>query len=492
MNKKINIFQNIVLCILLAFIVVFLIFFNRLEISDELWNFQNLCKMSNGYKIYTDANVIITPIFFYIGHILFTVLKANILTFRIYNIIIYSLIFIVVYKILKNLKISKNLILIYLALIFEFTFSVITAGANYNILAIVFVLIGLNLYICKKSNNFIQGILIFLIFFTKQNLGAIYALTIIIYELYLNKFSKKFIGDQFKKFFFFLIPTCFILLYMYIDGNLLDFINYAFGGILDFGKNNNAFIAYGYYSFIPLVVLAVYIFIVVKRKEIFKEVINEEIFDNLTLLFIFSMGMTLIVYPIMNSAHFTMIMPIYLIFICYLFGILLFEELFSKDKYIENIKWLTITIIFILVLRIIFNIFTSNESTFINDKNSSFYGIYVYNEIIEKSNEIENYIIEKNNNGIDVIILSHDAAYPMINLKQSHGFYDLLFYGNLGYNGIEKIKYDIDSRENTEFLVVTDDKDIFWQEPTEIREYIINNLNYVGTISNYSIYSTNK
>ena len=102
---------------------------------------------------------------------------------------------------------------------------------------------------------------------------------------------------------------------------------------------------------------------------------------------------------------------------------------------------------------------------------------------------MEDYIKEKNSRGIDVIIISYDSAFPMIELKQNHGVYDLLFNGNLGYNGKEQIKEDILNRENTEFLVVTDKKDLFDQEPPEIREFIIDNLNFKGKICNYSIYS---
>ena len=53
----------------------------------------------------------------------------------------------------------------------------------------IFILIGINLYITKKSTNLKQGILIFLIFFTKQNTGIFYALSILIYELLNNKFT---------------------------------------------------------------------------------------------------------------------------------------------------------------------------------------------------------------------------------------------------------------------------------------------------------------
>lgn len=56
--------------------------------GDELWNFQNVYKIYNGYKIYVDANVITTPIFHCIGVLFFKTFGANFLVFRLYNIII--------------------------------------------------------------------------------------------------------------------------------------------------------------------------------------------------------------------------------------------------------------------------------------------------------------------------------------------------------------------------------------------------------------------
>lgn len=488
MKLKIDTIQNIMIVVFLSITIIFLVFGNILVSLDELWNFQNLCKMSNGLTIYTDANVIITPIFFYIAHLIFTIFGTNILIFRIYSLLIYMAIFIITYKIFKNLKVSKHIILAYLVLILEFIFQIISAGANYNLLAILFLLIGLNLYITKRSNNLKQGILIFLIFFTKQNIGVLYAITIIVYEFYRSKLSNKFIVDQFKKFFFFLIPTILLVLQMYIKGNLFDFINYTFGGLLDFGKSNLSITTTVYYPLIFVFSIILYIFIIVKR-DIFKEVINQEIFDNLTLLFMFSIGITFINFPIMNQAHFIIATLLYLIFLFYLFDVLLFESLFGDKKYIKNIKWFSIAIILVVFIRVVVNMLLEPDVTFISDKSSNFYGTYIYNTVLEKNDEIERYILEQNENGIDVIILSYDAAFPMIDLKQNHGAYDLLFNGNMGYDGLEKFKKDIINREKTQFLIVTDDKDVFWQESLEIREFIMKNLIPVGEICNYTIYS---
>ncbi len=477
----------IIICFFIVIIVLFM-FLYPLEISDELWNFQNICKMCNGLTIYKDANVIITPLFFYIGFILFKIFGATILTFRFYNTVICLLTYYLTYKILKDLKISKNLCIIFLALIFEFGFQLLGVGANYNRLAIIFILIGLDFYINKKSNNIKQGIMIFLIFFTKQNFGVLYAIAIILYELYKDKFSKKFIANQFKKFFVFIIPTGLILLQMYLKGNLLYFVNYAFGGLLDFGEKNVAILNFEYYALMPIVALIIYVLVLVK-KSLFDKHINKEQFDMLTLLFIFSTVMTFAIIPIMNTGHFLLIMPFNLFMLFYFFDIVLLDELFKDEKYNKKVNWIAIVILLILLIRLLSSIFFLDDDEFIKDKKSHFYGIFVENHIVDKSREFQKYILEQNEKGIEVVILTAESAYTMTELKQNHGEYDLLFNGNMGYDGVKRIEKDILSRENTEFLVLTNEEDMFWQESKEIREFIIKNLKPKGEILNYTIYT---
>ena len=247
-----------------------------------------------------------------------------------------------------------------------------------------------------------------------------------------------------------------------------------------------------YYPFIPIIATMLYLFMLIKRKSIFINYIDKEKFDNLTLLFIFSTVMTFMIIPIMNIAHFLMEIPFDLLVIFYFFDVILLDELFSDKKYTKNTKWIAILILFLLLARVLIYFFFMEDTTFIKDKNNHFFGIYIYNSIIEKSSELEKYILEQNEKGIEVMVLSNEAAYTMVNLEKSNGEYDLLFNGNMGYNGIESVKEDISRRKNTEFLIFTDEKDMFWQESKEIREFIQKNLTKKGEILNYTIYSTEK
>ena len=106
----------------------------------------------------------------------------------------------------------------------------IKVGANYNVLAIAFYIFGIYMYSRKNSikNIFLQGIVMFLVFFTKQNIGIYYILAIVI----LNMLSK----DSFlvklkltlKEISVFLVLILISSLVMILKGNFISFVNYAF------------------------------------------------------------------------------------------------------------------------------------------------------------------------------------------------------------------------------------------------------------------------
>lgn len=90
MKKQIKIkdfldrYNNAIIYILLFLIILgrALDFSKTIENGDELWNFANVFKFYNGISLYRDNNVIITPLFFYLGKIFFNILDPNMLTFQ--------------------------------------------------------------------------------------------------------------------------------------------------------------------------------------------------------------------------------------------------------------------------------------------------------------------------------------------------------------------------------------------------------------------------
>jgi len=490
MKKNIVKITYITNIILVVFILLNMVFITPLLPYDELWNFQNIFKMYNGFKIYNDCNVIITPLFFYIENIIFHLLSANLLTFRISNIFLVIINFFFIYKLQNKLKIPNCINIFFIILMIFGTFELYAPnGANYNTLSLIFYTIGMYLYFSDRNSNIAQGFIVFLLFFTKQNIAIFYALAIIIWEFYNYKFSKIFFKNQFQKLFAFLIPSTFIILFLYLGGNLENFINYTFGGIFDFSVNNLSFCPEKYDLFVILLAIILSISLLINRKKIINY-IPSNFLDNLLFLFIFSIFASLILYPICNPAHCKMIISFYYIILAYILSNV-FNGLFDDKKIQDIFKIIVMILLLIFALKLSLEFYSTiiiDEVEFISDFSSPYYGVALPKDYIDKIDILENYVSYKNNNGIDVIICSSDSAFVMIPLKQSHGPYDLIFYGNLGYNGIEKMKQDILSRKHTEFLVLKDEEDLFDQEVTEIRDFMIENLTKCGEISNYDVY----
>ena len=238
--------HSLLIIIVFGFIVsTALTVYTGIRADDKLWNFVNTYKMYNGGTIYINNNVIITPLFFYIGLGLFKVLGANYFTFNIYNIVIWFSFDILVYNLFSTLLTNKKRVVLSTILIILSACLLIPSGANYNFLAVDFVLLGmiLNKRIeGKKLNTILQGIISFVVFFSKQNIGAMYIFSLLILNIY--KWQK----NKDKSYIFVFIKEMLIagiLLFislgaMYLSGNLEGFLNYAIFGLGEFAQYNTS------------------------------------------------------------------------------------------------------------------------------------------------------------------------------------------------------------------------------------------------------------
>ena len=238
-NKK----EDLIVLLFIIIAVTAFAFNYKLTVGDEIWNFSNMYKMSQGYTIYKDLNVIITPFIFYIGEILFKIFGGNILVEKVLNVCIFTAFYFLIYKIFKQLKIKKLKSVFYLMLLYGLTFYMIIGGANYNILALIFCFIGI-LLILKHKSYWIQGIIIFLIFMTKQNIGIYYLMGYVITKIIeviqndkaINKENiKQWVKELVIPVGIFVVLFAIYLLYLYTQNNLYNFINYTFLGISEFG-----------------------------------------------------------------------------------------------------------------------------------------------------------------------------------------------------------------------------------------------------------------
>ena len=121
---------------------------NSIDVSDELFTFANTYKLHNGINLYSQNNVIDTPLFFWIGNLFLSIFGDNFFVYKIYGIIIFEVIFLLQLNILRKLKVPTARATVYILLIsLPFTKTLFGSGANYNNLAILFWLLGMNFII---------------------------------------------------------------------------------------------------------------------------------------------------------------------------------------------------------------------------------------------------------------------------------------------------------------------------------------------------------
>lgn len=341
--KKYNI-DVIILIILMTSLLSFLIYLNS---GDELWNFANCYKMFNGYKIYKELNVIITPLFFYIAQIFFKLFGATMFTFRIYNIIIFLTFFMLIYYIFRELKIVRRRSIFYILLLLIFIFGgVIANGANYNILVLIPILINILLILKEKENDYITGLLLFITFMTKQNVFVFFSIGILVYKFLTKKKFKQFVISLIKTYSIAIIGIGLFLLYMYLDNNLYYFIDYCFLGIKEFRTNNTFLdVIESRYTWISLGITVFLLFIINNKKT--NKNIEKKVTKNSKMLLCFAIPLLITQYPIANYYHSVIANLLIIISFIYIIEKTLIQELEINRKK-EKIFYVVLIIAYLL------------------------------------------------------------------------------------------------------------------------------------------------
>lgn len=494
--NKIKIWNKIkeykyVIGIILISILVFsgYSFFIDIKEGDAIWNFSNIYKMYNGGKIYNDCNTVQTPIFFYVGMLLFKILKANFITFGIYNILIFLFLEILIYKLFYILNSNHKRTFFESLIMLIYITTMVPGSANYNTLVLCFVVLGIIInikYEDKKYITLLQGTIFFLTTFTKQNIGVFYIVAISIYNLVIgitNKNIKKYIKIIINEIMIFLILLGISLIGMYFYGNLNQFINYTILGISDFANKNlmttaNIIIT----EILTMIFMILITFVTVK---IFN--IGEKEKKNLLLIFIIAIFMMIYMYPIFNSYHIMLGNFLISIIIIYWIDIVIKEV--KINQIIIKIFYIISYLIAIVISSI--GIYYSVSAYKVCNKEESIYkGACLSEENTKKIKNICQYIEDKQKNNIDVKIISYKAMLYTTPLKINNNEFDLPLNGNFGKEGVKGLIDKMSKFKNTEILITKDPEDRNYQEPIELREYVIENFEKIGEIEEFYIYKT--
>lgn len=418
-----------ILLFLFLFVYTFIMNYFSLANNDLIWNYGFCYNVAKGLKMYTDFNMVITPLYPSIFGLIMKLLGNNMLVFFISNSILPTIIFYIVYKYYRKSFIEMILLLSFIS------------NPNYNLLCMMFLFL---LFVLedKNKNDYLIGVILGLTFLTKSSMGVL-----ILASLYYIKDIKKI----FKRALGFLVPNIIFIIYFYLNGSLLDYINYAFGSLFDFATKN-ANISLGLIIFIVSIIYLIVCFI--KRRDI-------------KILYI--LAFQIMSYPIFNGMH------ILISAIPLLFYIILNLE---NKHYLKYRKYLLIFTICPILSTIFQNVFLDMEW----GTNALKY------KVVESKYVIDSKAISEDIKDLEnTYFIMYEAYYNKLLLDLPINKYDVMLRGNLGYKGEEKaIEYFDSLPMGTKFLIYREYEG--GQSPLSIYNHIKDNYSLKKSFHKYELY----
>ena len=502
--------KDFILFIFIAVMVFSIIAINPISNLDEIWNYNTARAITQNLIPYKDISMITTPLLPMITALFLKLIANEVIVSRVLASVLCGGVLFSIFKILKLLIKEENTCLIItalLGLLFRDCYCI-----DYNILSLMFSLIILYIelknidkpHFENNKTDFLIGILAGLTVCTKQSIGAILAIIVVGYKIIFVQNKKEFIEYlkiAFKRIIGILIPIILVLIYLIVTNSLQDFINYAVLGISTFSNkipyaqlmNNDKKEIQILSRIMPFILLAMAVLTIVLQNKKKKENIGNTDNKILTML-IYSLSTIIIMYPISDEIHFLIagtITFIGLAYILYLLGITIYNKInLQSKKKIYKITSLMISIIAIafIAVRGIENIteYIKQEK---NETIEHYKNIQISEYLQERINEIDNFILEQEKENKKVYISDAEAAIYMIPINNYNKDYDMFLKGNIGKDGQEGQIQKIKQKETNEIILIRKrNLQSNWQTPTEVVNYVRENLEFMGEVSIYEVY----
>lgn len=505
-------------------------------------------KVAMGELPYTEINMIITPLFYQLGALLFNITgQANLFMYSVYGGLIGAFVMLMFYKVIK--EITANSFMSIVATCFMTEIISIIYETNYNglllglILSVILLEIRKEKAFNKKKYNIFIGILVGLCAAIKHTVGGVTLLTTLVFPVvkalsleekntWLKEIGNKFIGIAIVG-----IPY---FLWLLVAGNLTDFIDLTILGMFDFAEKNTV----GTFFNVFFLMGASAVFASIMLFDTYKK--NNATGKEWLIIALYAIAAMTYSVPLFNFYHvfISNVIPMIIIlclvinlskdkkkntFIIILAAYTLFKiltfismpritdsnaEVYTRwgglqvmQNYLycffvflivifalfDKVKVAAISVILAFVVAPIgFNLYVWQTNVEENNK----YYVYEYscigveNEVLKDIHEIDKYILEKEKEGYKVLILDIDASKYMVPLHRNNYKYDLLLNGNLGFNGEKRVIAEISELENLLILKQKPEKETEKiQQPKNIDTFIEENYKYIGEINDLEIYN---
>lgn len=404
----------------LAFSFFFLIAIIRPVWCDEIWVYGFSHNISEGMVIYRDFNALQMPLYIFISSFFLFVFGDYVISTHLFDCILIGLLFLMMYK-----KIGIKSI---------FILFILTIGySGYNLLSL-FLLMSILFFIdAGKYHDFLIGLLVGLIFITKQNIGIALFVPYIYY-------SKK----KFRSIFYFFIPFLIISVYFILNSSYFSFLDCVFGSMFDFNQQNKKL----FFSFLLIEFFVICHLLVL---------INKNRFYDKRLLY--TMFFQVISYPICDDSH------LFLALIPYFY--ILFSYPFDKKKFYF----------------LLFFIFYSFYSLFLKPFNVSFENnsFYLRNLSTVKMQFLDDFSYFSKKYDHSYFIDWQAYVYKIYYRKPIDRF-DFMLSGNCGYHGVRKLIKEVENscqKETCLFVIYQDDFNSSISQWKEIIDYVKNHYSSI-------------
>lgn len=461
---------------------------------DELWNYNIARNIAKGLVPYKDVSLITTPLLPIIEAIFLKISVNELIVFRVLNAILITSILFATYKVYTKLGVKKVASAILLLPLICLLKDEIFLDYNFFILLLALIVTVFEIKLIDKKTtlkqNLIIGILGGLAICTKQTIGLIMSIEIIIIPL-IMKSPKKEIKNVLYRMLGVSIPVFILTMYLIITGALYDFLSYTVLAINTFSNSipysrllsSNDMEIKLLATIMPIFNIGIIVALIWRRKK------NRDI----STLFLCSIPLLCIQYPIADRIHF--VLSNYMIFLIVL--LLIYRALYRLYQKIDNdIKKILIIVgeTFVILLSIVFAVIgiIRNVQVYIkSEKNTElkYYKSLIVPDYIQNLYQEINFIESKyENQGKVVNILDSNAVAIHIPMDKYIKNYDMFNKGNFGKEGEAGLISEIQQNNNQVYLIKKSKYAKNWQNPTLVTDYIEQNLNKTGEINIYDIY----
>ena len=475
---------------------------------DEIWNYNTANAFAMGLIPYKQVSMITTPLLPMINSIFLKIVFNGIITYRVLMGIVFALIVLFIYLIIRELSSKKLLSYICAFFIGTLLIKKFLLDYNYLFLLISLVIAFLEIRDIKKNENFnfnhnlCVGLLTGLAFLTKQTIGLL-LIIVVIFEvfIYMKKTGfdlkiTKFIKLIGVRIFGMMVPITMFLIYLGVNVAFNDFVNYAIKGVKEFSNSipyyrllNSTDYKIAIISRLFIIVYGslfiTFILECVKNKKMKDELMN------IYILAICSIPVIAIIYPISDDFHLIVASVFALIIIAYLFILVLkkIDGFIKIDMFYKKLLLIGMLVVIVLISfknLIIERNINVKENVLVPFKH--YEGIYVPKYLSNRISDVTDKVRAYSNSGRESIIIDAEASIYDIVLNRYKKNYDMLLIGNIGEHGVEKIINEIKDSHNVYYFVKNPQYALNWQLPEDIVDYIRNNLKYHETVSVFDVY----